>query len=288
MSRLLYVFAFCLFALPTFCQQRNSKGQKIISKIEAYSQRGDKPYIIIDFKYNSNLELQEVVQQAPASKQTVYWKKQGSALTQKVVWDYQTIYKPSKYTYALTPDGYIHTKTIDDLGIDGSVLRHLYEYHYDAKGTKLSMIYERTFFKERNGKFVELSDRDKTYYGWDSNDNMFKSNIDSYQWKRGQKESNCPIEWKAFKYYDELLNDTNLNLALIDESLRDTNDFVLLTEWVSCHSKHLVENRYYTFTYTFDNKRGDLGKDGDKGNIIQIEVYHLSHLEKVFKLYYMM
>ena len=179
MSRLLYVFAFCLFALPTFCQQRNSKGQKIISKIEAYSQRGDKPYIIIDFKYNSNLELQEVVQQAPASKQTVYWKKQGSALTQKVVWDYQTIYKPSKYTYALTPDGYIHTKTIDDLGIDGSVLRHLYEYHYDAKGTKLSMIYERTFFKERNGKFVELSDRDKTYYGWDSNDNMFKSNLDS-------------------------------------------------------------------------------------------------------------
>lgn len=288
MSRLLYVFAFCLFALPTFCQQRNSKGQKIISKIEAYSQRGDKPYIIIDFKYNSNLELQEVVQQAPASKQTVYWKKQGSALTQKVVWDYQTIYKPSKYTYALTPDGYIHTKTIDDLGIDGSVLRHLYEYHYDAKGTKLSMIYERTFFKERNGKFVELSDRDKTYYGWDSNDNMFKSDLDSYQWKRGQKESNLPIEWNAFKYYDELLNDTNLNLALIDESVRDINDFVLLTEWVSCHSKHLVEKRYYTFSYIYDNKRGNSDKDENKGNIIRIDVYQHGHLDKFFKLYYMM
>ena len=197
------------------------------------------------------------------------------------------MYKPPMCTYSLTPDGYIRTKTLDDLGIDGSVLRHLYEYHYNAENSKLSMIYERTFFKETKEQFVELSDRYRTYYGWDSKGNMFNSRIDAYNWKNGQTESDLPIEWNAFKYYDELLNDTNLNLALIDESLRDINDFVLLTEWVSCHSKHLVENRYYTFSYIYDNKRGDLGKDGDKGNIIQIEVYHLSHLEKVFKLYYM-
>lgn len=288
MSRFINVLAFCLFALPTFCQQRNSKGQKIVSKIEAYLQGQDKPYIIIDFKYSPTFELQEVVHNAPASEQTIYWKKQGKTLTQKVLWHNQSMYKPPMYTYSLTPDGYIRTKTLDDLGIDGSVLRHLYEYHYNAENSKLSMIYERTFFKETKEQFVELSDRYRTYYGWDSKGNMFNSRIDAYNWKNGQTESDLPIEWNASKYYDNLLNDTNLNLSLIDESIRDTNDFEMLTEWVCCHSSHLVEKSYNVFRYTFDNEHGDVGTDGDKGNIIQIDVYQHGKLNRSFKLYYKM
>lgn len=289
MKKTICLLVFSLLALPSISQQRNKMGLKVVSKIEAYQQGKEEPYIIIDFKYNSAFELQEVIHNAPASEETIYWKKQGNTLTQKVLWHYQSIYKPPKYIYTLTPDGYIRTKTMDDLGIDGSVLRHLYEYHYDAENSKLSMIYSRTFFKEPKGQFDELSDRDRTYYGWDSKDNMFKSRIDAYNWRNGQTESNLPIEWNAFKYHDEHMNDTNLNLSLIYESLSDTNEFEMLTEWVCCHSNHLVENKYSAmFLYTFDNEQGDTRTDGDQGNIIQIDVYQHEKLDVYFKLYYIM
>ena len=91
MYKVITILILLLTALPSFCQKRNAKGQKVVSKIEIISGKGTTPYVFIDFTYDSSLCLNEITYYAPISKEKEYWKREGNTITKKDVWFYKSI-----------------------------------------------------------------------------------------------------------------------------------------------------------------------------------------------------
>lgn len=105
-------------------QKINTKGKKMVSKIESFLYDHKKPYITIDFHYTPNKELCEMIFDAPASRKIVF-KKSGNTLT-RTEYDYHKDGKEKKYlrfSYTFNNEGYISSKTEDSKGLDGSVGR---------------------------------------------------------------------------------------------------------------------------------------------------------------------
>lgn len=284
MKKFLIFFMICFCALFSNAQVKNKYGQDVVRKIEVY---GDfditKPYIFIEFNYSNSLSLEEIILNAPSSGK-IFWKMKEDVLT-RIEYDVNgKIRKDLVYKYNIN-DGLVTKCVIDNIGLEDNVLRFLYVYEYDDTNRLISE-YKRDFFRESYENFVELSDRYCEVFEWDVDNRVFTSGQITWQWKIGQK-FNGLIQYNNRKYYDELLNQTNIDLPMLYNNTVSCDRFERVTEWCGKHSRRLIEkdNAIY-FDYIYDNESGGNDLGDTRGKITQMDVYNGKHLEKTYKIYY--
>lgn len=279
MRKFILLFSVCLCVLFANAQVRNSRGEKVVRRIDVYMPKDTLPYIMIDFNYSNSLKLEEVVFFAPKTGKVI-WKRNGDELTRTEYYSDGKIRENLVYYYTITDD-LITECIIENIETNGGVNRHCYSYFY-SKNNRLITSDRRVFHNS-----VELSDRYREIFGWNEIGDVFTTNENGKQWKIGQNYS-VPIKYKNRKYYEELDNDTNIDLPLIYENIGNFERFEMVTEWFGRHPVHLIEknnNRY--FDYIYDNEFGGDDLSDDRGNLIQMDVYNqYNRLDKIHKIYY--
>lgn len=274
---------FLLLTSTAFCQKRNAKGQKVVSKIEIISSNDSVPYVFIDFTYDNSLRLIGITYYAPASERRIFWKKDSNTLTRKEVWYYKSIYQPARYSYKFNAKGLISELVINNIGIDKSNLAFKHWFTYDSDG-RLTMIFRREFYNDYGKQPRELSDRYKTFYKTDGEGNLNRMKA-SYNWRyEGKKDEDIDTtffkRWDYPQYDNDVVDDTNLNLAYMLWNYCRTDYFEMYTEWINCHSEHLLKklsgDRY---EYVYDSNK----------NIIQINKYQFffDTIMERYKIYYL-
>ena len=126
-------------------QVMNNNGEKVIRKIEVYAESSLKPYAVMAFNYNNDLELEEIVVNIPLTCK-IRLKKQGNTISRS---DYDAngvINNKVRYQYSLKED-LVNDCQIDNIGVDNSVLRFDYKYCYDNEG-RLKTINKFEYFRE--------------------------------------------------------------------------------------------------------------------------------------------
>ena len=141
------------------------------------------------------------------------------------------------------------------------------------------MIYLREFYNDKGKSPKELSDRYKTFYSQNANGN-YEWTLIPYNWRErrtAEDRLSNALKWDIPTYYDDLVDDTNMNLSWLLLG-KNTDLFEMTTEWVNCHSEHLLKEWCGDkYEYLHDND----------GNIIQINEYMFDDLRKIYKLFYL-
>lgn len=281
MKRFLILMGVCLCVLMGNAQVKNVNGEKVVRKVDVYMVNKSKPYISVDFNYNKSLHLEEIICVAPASGKII-WKKHGDKLTRIEYNEEGKLRTDLKYQYELT-NGLVTKCVIDNIGIDGNVLRYYYVYQYSDN--RIITTNKRVYFREEYDNFEELSDRYREVFEWNVNNNVFTTQ--ERGWRKGQT-FNYPILYKNRTYYIELNNDTNMDLSLLYHNICKFNKLEDATEWFGKHSHNLTERdngRY--FDYIYANEFAENNSEEDLGNIIEIDVYNqYNELENICKIYY--
>ena len=282
--RKLVFLAFCLSTFFVDAQVLNSKGQKMVERIEAYLPDCDKPYVIVNFDYNISLELEKIRLCAPLTK-TIIWEKNGLNLKRTQFNNDNTLNKDYTYKYKLNKYNVISECLIDVNGNDGSVLRHKYVYGYNVY-CQMDSINKRTFYSKNRGQYTELSDREDEYFFFDSNGDAFSTGLCPYQWKIGQGPS-YDMSGNTRQYYYELTNDTNIDLGMLYTYFALCDRFEMVTEWCGNHSLHLLErDKGNYFDYEYENEYGGNSSSNDRGNILSVNVYLFDRLRVKYNIFY--
>ena len=283
---ILIMVCFCV-AFYGVAQVKNHYGQDVVRKIDVYLPHTVKPYITIQFKYNDDFELQGISFDAPATGKII-WNKNGDELTRT---DYDSdgfIEEDVEYRFKVK-NNLIVGCIRDNFGLNGSILRYVYNYKYDWDN-KMVSINRNVFHCEENQDFVELSDRYKEVFEWDVNGNVYTSTEIGWQWKK-EKRFEFPILFDNRDYYDNIINNTNIDLPLLEKAISNFQRIELATEWCGKHSLYFVnEDNGWYFDYTFENDYGgnDLSDDNNVGKLQQMDVYNTHKtLENTYKIYYL-
>ena len=270
-----FLFLVCVYFCVFFgnAQVINGYGQYVVRKIDIYFVNETKPYISIDFNYSNSLKLEEVIFFAPATGKVI-WKKDGDNLTRTEYNEDGKLRKDLVYHYELTND--LVTKcTIDNIGIEGNVLRHSYVYQYNNR--KIAKAERHDYFREGNEDFVELSDRYREVFEWDCDDNVYTTTEKGWQWKIGQK-FDYPILYENREYYNDYSNNSNIDLSLLYQNIGNFDRFEMVTEWFGEHSSYLIESdNNIGFDFSFDNKCV----------ILEMKEFNqFKKLKRIYKIYY--
>lgn len=270
LSRAILIILILTATTGIYGQKINTKGKKMVSRIESFLHDDKKPYITIDFHYAPNTELSEMIFDAPESMKIVF-KKSGNTLT-RTEYDYDNDGKEKKYlrfSYTFNNEGYISSKTQDEKGLDGSVSRWVREYCYD-ENCRLAIVNHKFFYKGNGLRTFEEREGDRfhRHFLWDENGNILKrldSCLGNCVW--GEDNGNNHIRWynDEIKYYD-LLNDTNINFYSLVQDQGDEE----WTEWVNMNPRNLVQTAgRYRFEYVYDgiDKRNISKVRGAKRNV---------------------
>ena len=271
MKRFLILISVCLCVLFGNAQVLNSSGQKVVRKIDIYGTNDVKPYITINFNYSNLLKLEEIVFITSASGKIV-WKKNGDNLTRTEYNDEGKLRKDLVYHYEFT-NGLITKCVIDNIGIEGNVLRYSYFYQYD--NDRIIIADKRVYTRERYSSFEELSDRYREVFEWDSDGNVFTT--EEKGWRSGQM-FNFPILKKQREYFYDYNNNTNIDLSLLYNSISGLERIEMVTEWFGQHSLCLIEkdsNIYLDYSFNED------------GDILEMQEYtYFKKLKRLYKIYY--
>ncbi len=284
MKKFLIFFMVCFCVLFSNAQVKNKYGQDVVRKVEVYMVKQNKPYITIEFNYSNSLSLEEIHFIAPSTGKVVI-KRSGDEITRV---DYNIdgkIRNDLKYHYKVI-NNLITSCDIDNIGIDGNVLRYSYLYRYD-EGNKLLSADKRVFTRERYEEFSELSDRYREAFLWNVDGVVYTTSERGWQWKIGQK-FDYPFLFKERTYNFELENDINIDLFLLYDEIGNFDRLERITEWCGKHPSFLIEkNNGVYFDYTYDNENGGLDLSDDRGKMTQMDVYNCDkRLEKIFKISY--
>lgn len=270
MKKYLMMILLLIVSTTAYGQKRNVKGQKVVNRIIRTCNEG----IIADmnFVYDRHSNLVGITYKATRRK--IIWKKQDNTIT-KIQYDEKGIIdKNHHYSYILRDDGMIWQFISDNVGIDGSLLTDKYYFDYTADG-RLCKIFKRNFYGQYKQSPIELSDRYIKRFGWDKNGNIFDADLYAYEWK---KEAPKPreVNWSQREYSD-VENDTNMNLSWLLLG-KNTVLFEMATEWINCHSEHLLKKWDDRYEYIYDNDR----------NIVQInKIDFLGRIRETYKVYYL-
>lgn len=284
LSRAIITILILTATTGVYGQKINTKGKKMVSRIESFLHDDKKPYITIDFHYTPNKELCEMIFDAPETGKIVF-KKSGNTLT-RTEYDYTKDGKEKKYlrfSYTFNNKGYISTKTEDEKGLDGSVCRWVWEYCYDDN-YRLAIVNKKFFYKGNGLRTFEEREGDRfhRHFLWDENGNILKrldSCLGNCVW--GEDNGNNHIRWynDEIKYYD-LLNDTNINFYSLVQDQGGEEHFEHWTEWVNMNPKNLVQTAgRYRFEYVYDGI--------DKRNISKVIVYEHDRKTYEFRVTYL-
>ena len=179
----------CFCVLIGNAQVKNVNGEKVVRKVDIYMVNKSKPYISVDFNYNKSLQLEEIICVAPASGKII-WKKHGDKLTRIEYNEEGKLRTDLKYQYELT-NGLVTKCVVDNIGIEGNVLRYYYVYQYSDN--RIITTNKRVYFREEYDNFEELSDRYREVFEWNANNNVFTTQ------ERGLRKGqtfNYPILYK--------------------------------------------------------------------------------------------
>lgn len=284
MKRILFLSV--IFVASCFCygQRLNVKGQKMIKRIERVTENEKEVTGIIDFKYDNCNKLCGLVIKQKYNGSTVFIKN-GNKMT-RVDYNTEESIVPIKYSFIFGDNGYIKEQIVDQNGIDGSVLRYVYNYFYKNAFGTLSETLRRTYYSS-NGKNFETREGDYVleYLGW-YNENSYTSRMMFCEQNNdGKWGHNFPINWDDREYSEEFENDTNVDFFELYNNYGNAANFENMTEWVGCKSRYLIKRSNICnvdFYYTFD------GDDCDNlGNIVKVVVKKFKRPFYIFKLYYM-
>lgn len=284
MRRFIFLFIACYVASFANAQVKNSNGEKVIRKIEVYNPDNEESCIEINFIYGGSNRL-ERIEYKSSLVGDIYITKNGSKIS-RIEYDSDGTFRRDLVYQYIIKDGLVIKCAINNIGRGKCVLSYAYFYNYDDK-KRLESVGRRVFFHEWKQPFKELSDRYKEVFEWDDNGNAYTSGEIGYQWKIGQK-SEYKIKYDNRKYYDDLINDTNINLPMLYENIRNNDRLEIVTEWFGKHPLYLIErdNGYY-YDYSCDNENGGYDLSDSRGNIVQMDVYNCYKvLEKTFKIFY--
>lgn len=281
MKKYLIVIMLCICTF-TYGQVKNSKGQKMVSKVEVFNRNATTPFVVINFGYN-NTKLNYI--SFKTNERQIVWNRSGSTLKRTEYDRNNRTNKNFSYSYQIDEDGNVSEMTFRDISEKGDVLT--YDYHFEYENHRLSMIYKKVFNKYVGKPEHELSDRYKTKFAY-SNGNLFESPLRGYFWREGQTP-NLDIYWNDKTYYDDLANDTNIDFYQLYRRTNGTDLFEMVTEWINCRSDCLIEKYIGSdthFDYTFDNEYGGSSLSDERGNIVQMDVYQMGRIDLRFKIYY--
>jgi len=240
----------------------------MISKIEICNSKG-KVFNTYTFMYDKTNKLIYLQTKSSNGEYISTLKKVGNKLVRVDKTPYDGLYPPTTYSYVFNEDGFIEKMTVNNNGIDGSVLRFVYWFQYDDKN-RLIETTKREFHKGENptDKFKELSDRYKEYIKYEDG-NLQTTGLSDYNW-RFNKQTDAEHKFKYFSYNKDIKNDTNIDLYWL------CNGKIIerCTEWVGNHSKNVTD---YSNEISFDYKVVD-------GNIIEIEATTCTYDK--YKIYY--
>ena len=168
-----------IFVTSCFCygQRLNNKGQKMVKRIECVTKDEKEVTGIIDFKYDKCNKLCGLVIKEKYIGSTVF-NKNGNTMT-RVDYNIEKKIVPIKYSFIFGDNDYIKEQIIDQNGIDGSVLRYIYDYFYKNEFGTVSEILRRTYYSP-NGRNFETREGDYIleYIGW-YNNNSYTSRMHS-------------------------------------------------------------------------------------------------------------
>ena len=275
----------CICVLISNAQIKNAEGKKVIKKIEVYPYDETKPTSTVEFNYTNSLDLKEIVLTNP-SKDKLIWRMDGDIL-RHVEYDSEGNLKSERdYHYKLI-NGLITECIIDNIGLDGRVLRYSRYYHYDNEN-RLVTVDRHVFFHENKKEFSELSDRYRELFSWDDNGNVYTTGDVGWTWKNGE-EFDPSVMYKKRVYNTELGNDTNIDFSMLLDNFSNQERFENVTEWMGKHSSNLLETNIFNyFDYVYDKESDETDSTKDKGNIIQIIVYASNKkLRSTYKITYL-
>ncbi len=275
---IIFIISF-LSVLNIHSQVLNKRGEKVVRKIEICSTNDEKPYIEVLFNYNDDLELKEIIMNAPATHKIV-WKKNGNSIERT---EYKTDGKINK-VYDVryeVEDGLVKRRIKDVHGLGGFVAREDLSFQYN-KDRKMTSIREFNYNREADEEFGEESYRHMEVFAWDYEGNVYTSGSIGWNWRKGETVDKTPINYKDRKYYVSMLNDTNIDLTKL--CLKNRFETIEeITEWFGKHSTFIMEEDW-PLCYEFSHD--------EKGNAVRVDIYkgRITHLtrkkENVMKFYY--
>lgn len=281
MNKVIAILILLLTTLPSFCQKRNAKGQKVVERITVQLKEEDAPFITIKFSYDRDLSMNGILFKSNFSK--IVWKKQGNTISRTLYDEKGNVDKNYHYSYVIRDDGMIGQLISDNVGIDGSILRYRYYFDYTTD-ERLCKISQRHFYYPYRQTPYEFSDRYIERFGWDRNGNIFAADLYAYEWKK-----EVPKLWKvnwSQKEYGNLKNDTNIDFLYLHEGICNADLFEMATPWINCHSNNLItydkkSGIYYDYTFS------------ENGNLVKCTTYKLysiygkKYVEYVINIYYL-
>ena len=277
------VFIMLVGALMIFNQSNaqvlNSKGEKVIKRIEVCYETEDDVYYTVDFGYDSYLRLKRIEENSENSGRIIF-ERSGNVIKRTDYKENGTL-EDVRYRFELNEKGIIKRKIVDDFDDNGNIFREVCYYGYSAGNNKLSSRYKDIFQVQKNGKET-FCYRHIEEFGWKNGD-MYASDLQEVY---NGDEWISDIRWDKRTYCDNLyVNDTNIDLFEFYLEFNNLFNFECVTEWVNCKSEHLIESyrpRNVNFHYCYDS-----GNEDCLGNIIKIYVSEYGKEKYVFRIYYL-
>ena len=267
MNRLGFIVSlFIVCVITCHAQVRNSRGQKLVSRIviENYHNKGYvKQRVNITYSYDVNNQLQDVTRTVvynDEEKGIESYKrnhtlkdiltKRGRSLTRKTYFD-NRLNRENVYRYAMNEQGFITERDEATMLDTGDSIKKRTQFHYVDEENKLSQI-ERCQWVWDKGDRKWYAPHDYTYinFGYKDGD-CYWAMMHSSNYVVGAKNNEGERRYYGgdIDYKDGMfsrqIDDTSINLNLFVTMLSweiclDEQEFELSTEWVGMKSQHIV------------------------------------------------
>ena len=308
------VLLFFACVITCHAQVRNSRGQKLVSRIEIdvmeYYQKKNyvKQRVNITYGYDVNNLLQDVTRTVvynDEGKDIDSYKrnhtlkdvvtKRGRSLTRKTYFD-NRLNREFVYRYVMNEQGFITERDEATMLDTGDSIEKRTQFHYLDGENKLAQIErcqwvwkkgDRKWYKSHDYTYINLGYKDGDCY-WAM---MHSSNyvVGAKNNEGERKYYGGDIDYKD-DMFSKQIDDTNINLNLFATMLRweislDEHEFELSTEWLGMKSKHIVAASGQN---SLDFKTSV--KIDEKGNITELVVRYQDRENptKKIKIYYVM
>lgn len=279
--------------LTSYAIKYNNRNQKVISRIEGYSDDSKEPFVVYNFWYDNNYSLTKSEKKHDKNNYYQIYRQGNTLKSVLFINGVNSINRKNKIWEEFIVDNQFRVTKLNhiEIGNDGFCLNNEVIFKYQEGNNHeysyLRKSIQRTLYKRVNepkwqAETSKMSNQAiVTIYG--KNDGDIESQVvivhnDGTKSYRPQFPYNRPYK------FHELINDTNLNLEMLFYS-RPFNSYFLtsycleITEWIPFNSQHLIETygkNYYNYEFKYD----------DDGNLIQIKQYCYQKLKYTYNIEY--
>lgn len=303
------LFVQCVFT--SNAQIRNSRGQKLVSRIEienCHNKGFVKQRVNITYDYDVSNQLQDVTRTViyndeekgiDSYKRNHTLKdvltKRGCSLTRKTYYD-NRLNKETVYRYAMNEQGFITERDEATMLDTGDSIKKRTQFHYVDGENKLAQIErcqwvwdkgDRKWYAPHDYAYINLGYKDGDCYWAMMHSSNFVIGAKNNEGERIYYGGD--IDYKD-GMFSRQIDDTNINLNLFATMLQweislDEHEFELSTEWFGMKSKHIVAASGQN---SLDFKTSV--KIDEKGNITELVVRYQNRENptKKIKIYYVM